>query len=277
MTIYSSESIYRLGIKNIVWMMFSDFRKGKELIWRLFLRDFTSRHKQSILGWLWIVLMPLMTMGTFLLLNMSGIIKIGRIDIPYPIFGLVSFSIWNIFSNGLVTTTNSVTGAGGLVQKINFSKDSLVFASFGQVVIDFLIRMGLTVGIFLLYGKMPPLSFFLFPIVLLPLAFLTLGIGMIASLLQAISKDIVSFVNLGTGFLLLLMPIMYSADQAGILGKLNSINPLYYLVIVPRDIILYGEVRHLAGFILSGILGFLVFIFGWMFFYLSQTKLAERI
>ena len=53
-------------------------------------------------------------------------------------------------------------GAGGLVQKINFSKDSLVFASFGQVVIDFLIRMGLTFGIFLLYGKMPPLNFFCF-------------------------------------------------------------------------------------------------------------------
>ena len=76
MTIYSSESIYRLGIKNIIGMMFSDFRKGKELVWRLFLRDFTSRHKQSILGWLWIVLMPLMTMGTFLLLNMSVLLKL---------------------------------------------------------------------------------------------------------------------------------------------------------------------------------------------------------
>jgi len=258
-------------------MMISDFSKSRELVWRLFLRDFTSRHKQSLLGWLWIVLMPLMTMGTFLLLNMSGIIKIGRIDIPYPIFGLVSFSIWNIFSNGLAMTTNSVTGAGGLVQKINFSKDSLVFASFGQVVIDFLIRVGLTLGIFLLYGRLPPASFFLFPILLLPLVFLTLGMGMVTSLLQAISKDIVSFVNLGTGFLLLLMPVMYSAEQVGILGKLNAVNPLYYLVIVPRDIMLYGEVRHLAGFALSGILGIFVFIFGWIFFYLSQAKLAERI
>lgn len=277
MTIYSSENIYRRGIRNIIRTMILDFGKSRELVWRLFLRDFTSRHKQSILGWLWIVLMPLMTMGTFLLLNMSGIIKIGRIDIPYPIFGLVSFSIWNIFSNGLVTTTNSVTGAGGLVQKINFSKDSLVFASFGQVVIDFLIRMGLTLGIFLLYGKMPSLSFFLFPVVLLPLVFLTLGVGMVTSLLQAISKDIISFVNLGTGFLLLLMPVMYSTEQMGILRKLNAINPLYYLVIVPRDIMLYGEVHHLIGFVLSAVLGFIVFAFGWMFFYLSQTKLAERI
>jgi len=277
MTIYSSESIYRQGIGNIIRMMISDFSKSSELIWRLFLRDFTSRHKQSLLGWLWIVLMPLMTMGTFLLLNMSGIIKIGRIDIPYPIFGLMSFSIWNIFSNGLAITTNSVTGAGGLVQKINFSKDSLVFASFGQVVIDFLIRAVLTLGIFLLYGRVPLTSFFLFPIVLLPLVFLTLGVGMMTSLLQAISKDIVSFVNLGTGFLLLLMPVMYSAEQVGVLGKLNAVNPLYYLVIVPRDIMLYGEVHHLAGFIVSGIFGLTVFIFGWMFFYLSQTKLAERI
>lgn len=258
-------------------MMIADFGKSRELVWRLFLRDFTSRHKQSLLGWLWIVLMPLATMGTFLLLNMSGIIKIGRIDVPYPIFGLVSFSIWNIFSNGLAMTTNSVTGAGGLVQKINFSKDSLVFASFGQVVIDFLIRVVLTLGIFLLYGRVPPATFLLFPIVLLPLVLLTLGMGMVTSLLQAISKDIVSFVNLGTGFLLLLMPVMYSAEQVGILGKLNAINPLYYLVIVPRDIMLYGEVRHLAGFVLSGILGLIVFVFGWIFFYLSQTKLAERI
>ena len=152
-----------------------------------------------------------------------------------------------------------------------------MFASFGQVVIDFFNTYGIDFRNIFIVQEDAPSEFFLFPVVLLPLAFLTLGVGMITSLLQAISKDIVSFVNLGTGFLLLLMPIMYSADQAGVLGKLNSVNPLYYLVIVPRDIMLYGEVRHLTGFILSGILGFFVFIFGWMFFYLSQTKLAERI
>lgn len=275
--IYTAKSLYRLGLVGLFGQMFADLKVSRELVWRLFLRDFTSRHKQSLLGWLWIVLMPLMTMGTFLLLNMSGIIKIGRIDIPYPIFGLVSFSIWNIFSNGLAMTTNSVTGAGGLVQKINFSKDSLVFASFGQVVIDFLIRMVLTIGIFLLYGIVPQVSLLLFPVVLLPLVLLTLGVGMVTSLLQAISKDIVSFVNLGTGFLLLLMPIMYSAEQVGILGRLNVFNPLYYLVIVPRDLMLYGELHHVGGFVVSGILGLAAFIFGWMFFYLSQTKLAERI
>lgn len=274
---YNAESVYSAGILSLFRLMASDFMKSRELIWRLFLRDFTSRHKQSLLGWAWIVLMPLMTMGTFLLLNMSGIIQIGDIDVPYPIFGLLSYSIWNIFSQGLSMATTSVTGAGGLVQKINFSKDTLVFASLGQVIIDFLIRMVLTMAVFFLYGQFMRPSFFLFPVLLFPLMLLTLGIGMVSSLLQTITKDVVNFVNLGTSFLLLLMPIMYATPQSGILWNINRYNPLFYLLLTPRDLMLYGVVTGVVGFLLSSLLAISVFLVGWIFFYVSQTKLAERL
>lgn len=274
---YTPNSLYQKGLINLISTILKDLIKNKELIWRMFLRDFSARYKQSLLGWGWILLMPIFTMGTFLLLNMSGIIKIGEIDVPYPIFGLLSYSIWNIFANGLSAATVSVTGAGGLVQKINFSKDTLVFASIGQIIMDFLIRIGLVILTYFVYGKVPSGTVLLFPLLLLPLLLLTLGLGLITSLFQCISKDVLSFINLGSSFLLLLMPIMYSAYQGGILEKINKFNPLYYLVISPRDMMLYGNFSDWLPWLLSSLLAIAIFMIGWLFFYLSQSKLAERI
>lgn len=275
--IYSSESIYKQGILNIFKNMFKDLLKSRELIWQLFLRDFKTRYKQSLLGWLWIFIMPLITMGTFLLLNMSGVIKIGDIPVPYPIYGLLGFSLWQIFSNGLTILTGSIVVAGSLIDKINFQRETLIFAGMGQIIVDFLIRIFLVIIIFLFYGLFPSKYFIFFPFFTLPILLLTLGISFITSLLNVIIRDIKDFIGIGLIFFLFLMPVMYNLPEKGLLATINRFNPIFYLLEAPRSIIIRGVLNYPLEFFLSSILALFIFLFGWFIFYISQNKLGERI
>lgn len=275
--IYSSTTLYKKGIINIFLLMFSDVYKSRELIIRLFWRNFVSRYKQSLLSWGWIFLMPLITMGTFLALNISGILKIGKLDVPYPIYGLVGVSLWYLFSNGLPTVTTSLTSAQDIIGKINFPKETLVFASIFQVVVDFLVRSILIIVVFVLYFRLPSIVFLLFPLYLFPLILLVIGIGFFTSILQVIFKDTQHFINLFLSLFLFLMPIMYSMPTKGLLHYANKYNPIYFLIAVPRDLMIFGSTQEFMGFIFSSILAIIIFFTGWFVFYISETKLVERI
>lgn len=276
-TIYSCRSLYEKGILMIFFSMFRDTYNCRELIYRLFWRNFVSRYKQSFLSWGWIFLMPFVTMSTFLALNVSGVLKIGNLEAPYPIYGLISVSIWNLFSNGLPTITTSLTGAHDIIGKINFPKESLIFSSIFQVIIDFLIRMILVLLSFCLYLRLPSAYIFIFPILIFPLLLIVTGFGFITSILQAIFKDTQYFINLSISLFLFLMPIMYMMPTKGLLYDANKYNPIFFLIAVPRDLIIFGKTNDFLPFIFSSLLAFIIFIFGWFVFYLSQSKLAERL
>jgi lipopolysaccharide transport system permease protein len=276
-TVYNCRSLYEKGIINIFASMFLCVYRSRELIYRLFWRNFVSRYKQSLLSWGWIFLMPFITMGTFLALNVSGVLKIGKLDVAYPIYGLLGVSLWNLFSNGLPSITTSLTSAQDIIGKINFPKETLVFASIFQVVIDFLIRMILVLAVFAMYFRLPSIMFLLFPLYLLPLILLVIGIGFLTSILQVIFKDTQYFINLGLSLFLFLMPIMYTFPTKGLLYSFNKYNIVYFLISVPRDLMIFGNTNEMMQFIYSSAFAIVIFIFGWFVFYISETKLAERI
>ncbi len=274
--IYSAHSIYQKGFLHILRGMISNIVNSKELIWQLFLRDLRVRYKQSLLGWGWIFLMPIITMGTFLLLNISGIIRIGEIPVPYPIFGLLGFSLWQIFSNGWLILTGCVLGAGTLITHISFPKEALVIASIGQVIIDFLIRLVLVLIVYLIYGLTPSIYIIFLPLFIIPILLLTLGLGFLSAILNVIIRDTKNFISVGMDFFLFLMPIMYTIPEKGFLSKFNRYNPIYFIIDTPREIIISGKINHPLEFYLSSILALLVFLLSWFIFYVAQSKLAER-
>lgn len=275
--IYNSRSLYKKGIFAIFILMFRDAYRSRELIYRLFWRNFVSRYKQSLLSWGWIFLMPFITMGTFLALNVSGVLKIGELNVPYPIYGLVGVSLWNLFSNGLPTVTTSLTSAENIIGKINFSKETLVFASVFQVIVDFFVRMILIALVYALYLKLPPVTILFFPLYILPLILLVVGLGFFSSIFQVIFKDTQHFINLGLSLFLFLMPIMYTFPTRGLLYFLNRYNFIYFLISVPRDLMISGSTKDFQQFFYSSIIAIFFFFSGWFIFYLSESKLAERI
>ncbi len=276
-TVYCPDRFLKMGFFSVWQDMFRSLFRSRELIWRLFLRDFSAKYRQSLFGPFWAILNPLITVGIFVYLNKSGVFNIGSTNIPYPAFALIGLTVWTLFSTGLTACSNSIISAGVMVTKINFPKSSLVISSMGDAVVDFAVRLILTAIVFLIYNVTPAWTIVLLPLVALPVFLLTLGIGFFLSLLTAISRDIVNIVILLTTFLLFLIPVLYPAPESGLIAMVNSWNPLSHLIIACRDIALIGKISNPAGFWISSIFSLIVFLFFWRVFHIVETKIAERV
>lgn len=257
--------------------MVADLVRSRELIWRLFLRDFQSKYKQSLLGLAWVVINPIVTIGVFVYLNSVGVLRIGSTGVPYAAFALIGLTIWNLFSSGVAAATNSIIGAGSLVTKINFPKVSLVFASYGQSLVEFIIRLILVAIALLVFRVVPSWTVIFLPFVVIPIILLTIGLGFILSLMAGLFRDVVNVVSLITTFLMFLTPILYPAPKSGIAARILVWNPLAQLVIGPRDLIIRGGFSNPRGFLLSAVFALIIFLIFWRLFYLTETKIAERI
>ncbi|MBD3308785.1 hypothetical protein GF339_20430 [candidate division KSB3 bacterium] len=276
-TTYEPDNSLKKGYGGILGEIFREIYKNHWLTYQLFKRDFFAIYKQSFIGVFWAFLLPLFSVGTFVLLNRSGVFSVGNIEVPYPIYAVLGLSFWQIFATGLIAGSNALVKAGSMIIKINFSKKSLVMASVGQALVAFLIQVLLVCLLFVAYQVFPTWHIVLLPLLLVPIIVLTLGLGFILSLLNGIVRDIGTALSTLITFLMFLTPILYARPTTGLLGTVTTYNPMYYLIAVPRDIILSGTTQHVGGFLLATIFACLLFLICLLAFHLTETRVAERI
>jgi len=277
LTTYEPERLIKQGIISLWKEIFQDTKESKWLIRQLFLRDFKGQYSQSLLGVAWALIIPLVTLATFIVLRSSGFFNVGAIEVPYVIYALLGLSFWQLFVTGLVQSTNSLVGAGGMIKKINFPREALIFASFGSTIISFLLQIGVVFFLFVVYGFMPNWKFILFPLMVIPILLTSSGLGFICSIINGIIRDLGRVLTLGLTFLLFITPIAYELPESGFVAVLALINPLYHLSVAPRDITLTGTLSHPLGYFISCALSVFIFFFCWMAFHLAEPRIAERI
>lgn len=259
-------------------LMWIELLFARELIWRLFVRDFSAKYRQSALGFMWALIMPLVTVGMFIGMNNAGILNIANVGIPYPLYAIIGLTIWSFFTVGLTASSQAIVGAGSMVVKINFPKVALLFSATGQTIVDFFIRTVLIGLTFIYYGIVPSwIGLGLALISIIPLYLFMTGIGFVLSLAAGVVRDVANFLNLGLMAFMLLTPVVYPIQGEGLLARANLWNPLNYFVNVPRDFIVKGYTEYLIEFTYVSIISLAVFYIGWRLFYLAQTKIAERI
>ena len=276
-TTYEPDNSLKKGYLSIFSEISNEIKKNRWLTYQLFKRDFFALYKQSFIGVLWAFIIPLVSVGTFILLNRSGIFSIGDINVPYPIYAILGMAFWQLFSTGLITSSNSLVKAGSMIAKINFSKKSLVIASAGQSIVSFLIQLTLVIILFIYYKIAPSTSILLIPLFMIPIMLLTLGLGFIFSLLNGIVRDIGNILSILMTFLMFLTPILYAKPSTGILARITNYNPLYYLTSVPRQLVLTGTISEWKGFLISSVISVFIFVICLIVFHLTETRVAERI
>src|SRR5918996_1010864 len=87
-TVYSPESPLR-DCRRLLRDMFRDLRGSRELAWRLFVRDTSAQYRQSMLGYVWAFLPPLVASLPFIFLNSQGVVTIEGTPIPYPAYAMI--------------------------------------------------------------------------------------------------------------------------------------------------------------------------------------------
>ncbi|MCL6473233.1 MAG: ABC transporter permease [Firmicutes bacterium] len=275
--IYEPDRQLKMGFFAQWREMVIDLLKSRELIWRLFLRDFQSKYKQSLLGIAWVALNPLVTTAIFVYLNSAGILRIGSVGVPYVAFAIMGLTFWSLFAVGVTASTSSIIGAGPLVAKINFPKVSLVYASIGQALVEFIVRLALTIIVLVIFKVTPVWTAIFLPIAIIPLLLLTIGAGFILSLAAGVFRDMNNVVVLVVQLLMFLSPILYPVPKSKLAATLFNWNPVAQLVVGPRDLVIYGGFSNPVGFLWSTIFAMVVFLAFWRLFYLAETKITERI
>jgi lipopolysaccharide transport system permease protein len=261
-----------------VWLeMFSELTDSHELVWRLFLRNFKAKYRQTVLGFLWALIMPLLAVGTFVFLNRTGILNIRKIDIPYPAYALLGLTVWHIFAGGLRDCSNSIVAGGNMVAKINFPKEALVLSSIGETLVETMIRLALTAFVFALYKVAPAWTVILFPLTLIPLLLFTLGLGFMLSILNAVFRDVANMVSLSSTFLLFITPVLYPEPKTVFFKSFMVFNPLAALVTAPRDLVVKGYLTQPFSFWFYSVLSLIIFIISWRLFHLAEIRIAERV
>jgi lipopolysaccharide transport system permease protein len=274
---YEPDNYLKKGYFSILSDIITEIRKNKDLIYQLFKRDFLTSYRQSLFGILWVFIVPIFSVATFLVLGQSNLLNIGVTPVPFVVYALLGLSFWQIFSTGIVSGSNSLVQAQSMISKINFSKKSLVIASMGKTLVAFLIQFVLALISFAIFGIWPNIAILLIPIFVIPITLATLGLSFIASILNGIMRDIGTLSTLLMTFLLFLTPVMYVAPKDGLLAIITTYNPLYYLVAVPRDLALTGVSNLWTGFIISSLFSVVVFLVCLIAFHLTETRIAERI
>ena len=261
-----------------VWHeMLSELVDSHELVWRLFLRNFKAKYRQTVLGFLWALIMPLLAVGTFVFLNRAGVLNIGKVDIPYPAYALLGLTVWHIFAGGLRACSNSIVAGGSMVVKINFPKEALVLSSLGEAIVETLVRLALTAFVFAIYKVVPAWTAILFPLSLIPLLLFTLGLGFMLSLLNAVLRDVANIVSLSTTFLLFITPVLYPEPKAAFFKVFTVFNPLAALVTGPRDLVIKGYLTRPVSYLFYSGLSLIVFTVSWRLFHLAEIRIAERV
>jgi lipopolysaccharide transport system permease protein len=249
---------------------------SRELTWRLFLRDFSARFRQSFLGYVWAVAPVLITVATFTWLNRTQVLPISKTALPYPLYVLVTMTVWQLFAVGLTNCTQSLVAAGSLITKINFPRETLVIAAFGQALFESAIRVLLVAGGFVIFRVEPAWTFVFVPLAIMPLALLTLGLGFILALLNGVVRDAGQAIGFILMFWMFLTPVVYPAPE-GSTQTWSVLNPVTPFINAALDLTCSGALRNPGPYLLASGFAFAVFMLGWRVFHLTEPRIAERI
>lgn len=256
--------------------MFKELWQSRELVWRLILRDFSVRYRQSILGYLWAILPQITTVAIFTFLSKHRVFDMGETAMPYVIHALWSLSVWQLFSSCLVGCTNSLVNAGSLVTKINFTKEALVIAAIGQGVIDFTIRLVPVIAVFVWFGFTPSWQAAFIPLILLSVILMAVGVGFFMAIINLVLRDAGNAISMMLTFGMFLAPILYPPPVREPFVVVNYLNPFSPMLIATQRLLSGQPLEWSTALLVSISLSLIVFLLGWRVFHITMPRVAER-
>jgi lipopolysaccharide transport system permease protein len=278
MAVYTPDD-RRGGILRTALYSFRETWRYRELVWTLFSRDFKAQFKQSILGYFWTVLGPVLGVFSFVLMNYMGILHPGATPVPYPLYAFVGTSIWAFLMSSIGQMSTGLNVHAELIMRTNIPKIALVGSALANIAYGALVNLALIV-LFMAVSRVPfSWSSLAFPVLGLPLIILGTGIGLAISVVGIVAKDITRLVTQFFTLVMFLTPVFYVADQipGRLMRRLIMANPLTYLVEVPREMLLGQPVPYWPHYLATTAGCLLVFLAGIKVFDLVQDLVAERL
>ncbi len=220
--------------RKLIELNIGEILSSKDLISMLVRRDIVTVYKQTILGPIWYVVQPVLTSLIFIVVfgNIAGISTDGLPKILFYFSGIV---IWNYFSESLKTTSKTFKENEEIFGKVYFPRIIVPISKIISGLIKFGIQFVLFLVIYLYFWwngfqSTVDTTILLFPVLLLVMAILGLGLGLILSSLTAKYRDLTFLIDFGVQLLMYATPIIYPISSVGDsysgIIQLNPITPI---------------------------------------------------
>jgi len=185
----------------------------RDLLWLFVKRDFTAQYKQTILGPLWHFIQPVFTTIVFLMV-FGKIANIPTDGIEPVLFYMSGISIWNYFSACLTTTSNTFVANAGIFGKVYFPRLVMPLSSVMSNMVKFGIQFILLLVVMAWFGMEQHYfyvgtSWLLIPLLVVMMAGLGLGLGIIISSLTTKYRDFTVLIGFAVQLLMYATPIAY--------------------------------------------------------------------
>lgn len=243
----------------------------RDYLWQSVMRDLRKRYKRSFLGYLWSMLNPLLMM-LVLTVVFSSMMQ-GAVE-HYTVFLFAGMIPWAYFASTVQASLHSISGNIRIISQIPVPKYLFVLSLAFSNLYTFLISLVPLLLISLFVGHTLTWHFLLFPIFLLPLFFITMGISLCLAAFNVFFEDTEHLTNVVLQAMYFMVPILYPASMLSEkAAKILQYNPMYSMVLAFKDIFYHGQIPAMELLAYSFGSSLLVLWFGLVIFKRLEKKI----
>lgn len=255
-----------------------EFGQYKALLFMLTRRDIKIRYKQSVMGFAWAILMPVLVVGSGLIVMVAFAAMSGK---PVNKVDVLSVAVkavpWAFFVAAIRFATNSLVMNKELVTKIYFPREILPMAAIFANLFDFFVASCVLALILLVCRIGVSIYLIWVPVFLVLLILLTTSCGILLSCSNLFFRDVKYLVEVLLTYGVFFTPVFYSADMLGKWGFLLLLNPVGPVLEGLRDTIILHRSPDLPWLAYSALWSFFGLLVSWKIFKKAESSFAESV
>ncbi|MGO4095477.1 ABC transporter permease [Vibrio cholerae] len=262
-----------------IFKLVLSIQENKGLVIALIKRDLLSKYKGSILGVFWSFITPLCMLLVYTF--MFSVVFNARwgSNGNKSEFALVLFSglmIFNFFSEVINRAPGLILTNQSYVKKIVFPLETLPFVICGAALVNLIISFVVWLLFYIILFGIPKIEVLLFPVILLPLMFMTVGITYILSSLGVFLRDLGQFISVILTAMMFLSPIFYPVSALPTDYQVwMQLNPLTAIIESSRAVLINGELPDWRLYIMYFVVSFIVMWLGFAWFQYTKKGFSD--
>jgi lipopolysaccharide transport system permease protein len=268
---------FEIKAQNKLSLGLKELWEYRELFYFFTLRDIKIKYKQTVLGFLWAVIQPLILALLFSFFLGKAISNYTHLDLPYDVFALSGLVIWGIFSNGINNAGNSMVSNANIIKKIYFPRLIIPISAILVGLFDFIMAF----SVFFFYCIFKGTYFSWHALLYCPLAALlscmaTFGVGCLLAALNVKFRDFRYLIPFLIQFLLFVTPVIYPSNiaQNVYLNTFMALNPMTAPLDIFRAAFVGGHINLIQDLISISV-SILFLMIGLYYFRKTEAYFAD--
>lgn len=250
----------------------------RDLLYMLAWRDIRVKYKQSVMGIMWAILMPMIIVSAGMLVKF-GISMISGKAINVNDLATVSVRAvpWAFFTASVRFATNTLVGNSNLITKIYFARTVFPIAAVFSQLFDFIIAACLLAVILTFLGVGVSIQLLWVPVLLTLLILFSAGLGVLLSALNLFYRDVKYLVEVILTFAIFFTPIFYDVSMFGRHAWKLMLNPVAPILEGLSSVVVHHQAPQMEWLLYSSLASITLFVCSFIIFWRLEPLFAERV